>query len=391
MRRLALVAALALATALPAADTAPAPAPELPDTLAAAPLAVTLKQNANIRFGPSLKAKTVVTLPAGTAIEVFGPAHADKDWLVVRFPKQGKVWVHVKSLKQIGDGVRWQVTTDKARARDDATLAGNVVCELALGEVVEDKGQVVGDWRAVYMPDAVAYVAAKLVSLPADVEKAIGEREQRALNAEGAWQGAVVTYNRFLATIKDNPKAAVGCDWAGLAAVLDSVIADHASASTRRQAQAIREGVAQVVAAATAVAKQDNVQPPAPLPTPGTAATAAPATPAGPKADPGPKALTAAQLAEITKVVKPSPYQAEGLLVTDDAYAKAGGRDVIMDADGNVAAVVVPRAGIDLKLSEYSGRDVGVKGTVEVLPPEKTGLSKPVKVVTAVEVVPLRR
>ncbi|HAT09885.1 MAG TPA: hypothetical protein DCS97_04685, partial [Planctomycetes bacterium] len=135
-----------------------------------APISATFEKNANVRFGPSTSAKVVVTLKAGTAVEVFGPSKSSADWFVIRFPKEGKVWVHTKNLKALDGGVRYQVNQDKTRARNDATLSADVVAELNAGEVVEDKGLVVGDWRAVNIPDAVAYVHKSLLNLPADVE-----------------------------------------------------------------------------------------------------------------------------------------------------------------------------------------------------------------------------
>ncbi|MBN8525307.1 MAG: SH3 domain-containing protein [Planctomycetes bacterium] len=364
-----------------------------------APIAAGLEKNANVRFGPSTSAKVVVTLKAGTQVEVFGPAKSSADWYVVRFPKEGKVWVHTKNLKPLDGGVRYQVTQDKTRARNDATMSADVVAELNTGEVVEDKGLVVGDWRAVNIPDAVAYVHKSLISLPADIQKQIDERGQRAAVADQTWQQALSIYAKYVETAKASPKAAVGLDWAGLAKQLDVVIADHASASTRLAAKRVRDSIAALVPVAQQVAPTINVAPPAsidtpaPSPTPAAnpAATGTPARGAAAAAA-GTKTLSDEELRAITAAMpKPSPWQAEGILVQDDTYmAKVGTRDLLMNGDGDVVAFIKTKDGVDLKLSELQAREVGAKGELLTIPPEQSGLAKPTKLIVATDVAPLR-
>jgi hypothetical protein len=87
----------------------------------------------------------------------------------------------------------------------------------------------------------------------------------------------------------------------------------------------------------------------------------------------------------------PSQWQAEGILVQDDAYmAKVGTRDVLMDGDGNVKAFIKAKPGIDLKLSELLYREVGAKGEVLTVPPEQSGLAGPTRLIIATDVSPLR-
>ena len=107
----------------------------------------------------------------------------------------------------------------------------------------------------------------------------------------------------------------------------------------------------------------------------------------------GPKPLSPE---EVDKLIRarpvPSIYQAEGMLVQDDQYsAKVGTRDLLQDGDGNVIAFIKAKDGVDLKLSELQWREVGAKGEVQVIAPEQSGLAKPVKLIVATDVAPLRR
>lgn len=383
--RLLLVPALALLFALaPAADEV------------VAPLAATLDKNANVRFGPSTGAKVAVTLKAGTQIEVFGPSRTSDEWLVVRLPREAKVWVHGKNLKAIDGGKRFQVVGDKIRARNDATLSADVVAELSAGEVVEDKGLVVGDWRAVHIPDAVAYVHKSLITLPADVGAKWDGIRAKAVNADLVWQQALATYAKHVETVKASPKAAIGLDWAGLAKQLDVVISDHASASVKSAAQRVRASIAALIPPAQQLAPTLNIQGPASLPEQPNPVATAPAVPTGttpaPQADPA-RPLTDAEVRGIMAAQPPpSPWQAEGMLVQQDEWqAKVGTREVLMDGDGNIIAFIKAKDGVDLKLSELLFREVGAKGEVLMAPVEQTGLGKPTKVVVATEVAPLRR
>jgi hypothetical protein len=349
-----------------------------------------------VRFGPTTSSKVVVTLKAGDTVEVFGPSKSSAEWYVIRFPKQGKVWVHTKNLAPLDGGARYKVVQDKTRARNDATLSADVVAELGLGEVVEDKGQVVGDWRAVNIPDAVAYVHKSLLKLPANVEQGFVDQAQKAVVADQAWQKAMATYTQYVETVKASPKAAVGLDWASLAGQLDIVTAGHASASVRNAAKRVRDSIAALVPAAQELAPTIGQTPPASLPTPAPTVAAPVADPAKPVAGTeaaGPKPLSPEEVAKLV-AAKPVPsiYQAEGMLVQDDQYsAKVGTRDLLQDGDGNVIAFIKAKDGVDLKLSELQWREVGAKGEVQVIAPEQSGLSKPVKLIVATDVAPLRR
>ena len=362
---------------------------------APAPITAGLEKNTNVRFGPSINTKMVVTLKAGDTVEVFGPSKSSAEWYVIRFPRQGKVWVHSKNLAPLDGGARYKVVQDKTRARNDATLSADVVAELGLGEVVEDKGQMVGDWRAVNIPDAVAYVHKSLLKLPANVEQGFLDQAQKAVVADQAWQRALATYTQYVETVKASPKAAVGLDWASLAGQLDIVTAGHASASVRLAAKRVRDSIAVLVPPAQELAPTIGQPPPASLPDKPTVAApvADPAKPGTGTEAAGPKLLTPE---EVKNLIPPKPvpsiYQAEGMLVQDDQYsAKVGTRDLLQDGDGNVIAFIKAKDGVDLKLSELQWREVGAKGEVQVIAPEQSGLAKPVKLIVATDVAPLRR
>lgn len=378
--RLLLVPALALMFA-------GAPVVQAVDEMVA-PISASLDKNANVRFGPSTSAKVVVTMKAGTQVEVFGPSRSSADWYVIRFPKEGKVWVHSKNLKALDGGVRFQVIADKTRARNDATLSADVVAELNTGEIVEDKGLVVGDWRAVNIPDAVAYVHKSLLTLPANVAETWAKAKEVAANADQVWQQALSTYAKYVELVKASPKAAVGLDWAGLAKQLDVVIAGHASASTRQAAKRVRESISALIEPATELAPKLGQPAPKPI-----EAAPAPAPVAGTVP---PKAATPGTAAEpvippLPPLPPPSQWQAEGILVQDDAYmAKVGTRDVLMDGDGNVKAFIKAKAGVELKLSELLYREVGAKGEVLTVPAEQSGLAGPTRLIIATDVSPLR-
>lgn len=376
--RLTLATALALlATVLCAGEVVLAPVP------------VALDKGGNVRFGPSTTARQVVTLKAGTQLEVFGPSRTAPDWYVIRFPKEGRVWIHGRNLKALDGGVRYQVTADKTRARADSTFGAEIVAELDAGEVVEDKGLVVGDWRSVYIPDAVAYVHRSLLNLPPDLEKTIQERQDRVLRARQIWDAALSTYAQHVELVKASPKAAVGLDWAGLAAQLDIVISDHDSAATRIAARRVREAIAAVVKPASELAPEIGQAPPRPIadPAPATAPAPTTATPTTTTAGPVPPPA----LPQLPPPPPPSRWQGEGLLLQDDAYAaKVGTRDVLIDGNGEIVAFLKQKDGVDLKLSELNGREVGARGEVLMIAPEQSGLPKPVKLIVATDVAPLR-
>jgi uncharacterized protein YgiM (DUF1202 family) len=421
MRRVVLVAALAaLIPTLSAAD-ATAPAPSLapapaasPDALAAgagsdSSVRVTLSKNGNVRFAPTTQSKVIVTLPGRSEVEILGPAKV-AGWYVIRFPHEGSAWVHQKVLQAVDGGKRWRVTEDKARARDDSTLGGGIVCELAKGEIVEDKGRLNGDWRAVYLPNAVAYISGSVLDMPADLGIARTKSGERAKEAATVWTNAQAVYASYYDALQKNPQNALVLDWDGLSKAFDQVIHDHADPDVRTSAQRLRDGIVNVAAAAANLQKAKGITPvkvPSDIallsPTPATGTTtAAPQPVPGKVTDAGdilkPPSLTVPGEQPAPTVLvppveigpKPTPapqpvaatkaFAAEGF-VTQQKFEGLGVSEVLVDGDSNVVAFLQIKVGKDIQLSEYYWRWVGVRGEVQQVDPAKHTLGRNVPLV----------
>ena len=86
------IAVLGLLAACQQTQPAPPPAAPAPPPVAM----VTLAKRSNFREGPSLKARIIATLPAGTSMVLVGPANAE--WVQVSY--QNRVgYVYGKLLK----------------------------------------------------------------------------------------------------------------------------------------------------------------------------------------------------------------------------------------------------------------------------------------------------
>ena len=418
MRRIALVAALACL--LPSIDAAEQGLAPSPDALAAsaAPagsLRVQLSKNGNVRFAPTTQSKVITTLPAKTEVEILGPAKV-AGWYVIRFPREGNAWVHQKVLQALDGGKRWRVTEDKARARDDSTLGAQIVGELAKGEVLEDKGRINGDWRAVYLPNAVAYISAQVLDMPSDLEKRKTESRDRAMNAAGVWTAIQPVYASYYESLQQNPQNAMSLDWDGLGVQLDAVIRDHADPDIRLSAQRIKDGIVNVAAAAKNLQEAKGITPvktPLELPKAGTGTVASngtvPATAVKPTtqtSDLG-KPLEPSQLtipgeqpsltvpippAEIAPVAPTEPAKPPVLatvaagpaiegFVSQQKFEGVGVNDVLVDGDSNVVAFLQVKVGKDIQLSEYYWRWVGVRGEVQKVDQAKHSLGRDVPLV----------
>ena len=385
-----------------------------PDTdLASNPVqktvAAVFTRNGNVRFGPDQKAKPVVMLKAESPVEVIGAALGAPDWLVIRFPKEGKAWVREDKITPIDDGKRWRVIRDRSNARDDATLGANIVAQLAVGEVLEDKGQKVGNWVAVYIPNAIAYTHKDNVRLasappatgqtattttPGDVVAAVKtvseENRKQAEESERVWAAAVSTYGDFRDSVTARLEVALNKDWDGLERQLAEVIEKHPSQATRLAAAQIKVAIDKVKteAKAYALAKNieikvtDPVKEPGKVPTTTHTGVGPVSSGTVPGANPGVTALPGK--------VAVSPYAADGLLVQKDLTAL----DIhyaIMDGDGNVKAYLKAKDPAALQLSEYYYRNVGVKGVKDPIDAAKAGIENPPPLVTVEEVVLLGR
>ena len=415
MRRAALVAALAVVLS-PAFAAEPSLAPT-PDALAASAtpegtFRATLTKNGNIRFAPTTQSKIIVTLPARTEVEILTPAKV-AGWYVIRFPREGIAWVHSKVLQSVDGGKRWRVTEDKARARDDSTLGAGIVAELSKGEILEDKGRINGDWRAVTLPNAVAYISDKVLELPTDIAGKRKEGVERAAAAVTVWSSAQATYASYYDSLQKNPQNALTLDWNALSKQLDVVIHDHADTDTRVAAQRMRDGIVNVAAQAANVAKAKGLGPvsvpsatptvPAPGTVPVTAVNATTQTPAiaigVDHGDPTKPQLLTVPDQPLTlavplpapeikptpvptpvPVAPPKPFAVEGF-VTQQKFEAIGVTDVLVDADSNVVAFLKIQVGKDIQLSEYVWRWVGVRGEVQEVDPAKHTLGRKVPLV----------
>ena len=425
MRRLALVAVLSALFApsvVWAADSGLAPSA---DSLAAGAspagsLRVILAKNGNVRFAPTTQSKVIVTLPARSEVELLGPAKV-AGWYVIRFPREGNAWVHGKVLQAVDGGKRWRVTEDRARARDDSTLRSEIVAELNKGEILEDKGRINGDWRAVFLPNAVAYISGSVLDMPANLDLAKKDAAAKAVEAVQTWGTAQAVYGSFFDQLKSNPQNALVLDWQGLAVQLDSVIRNHPDADVRVSAQRIKDGIVNVAAAAKNVQLAKGVAPNAglevekPSANPATTlatnpgahpATAKPVQTSGTSGDPlapalldvpgttptpvavtPPPLVTNLEPISPTEIAKPSApaapvrnFAVEGF-VTQQNFEQVGVTEVLVDGDSNIVAFLKVQVGKDVQLSEYYWRWVGVKGEVQKVDQTKHNLGRDVPLV----------
>jgi SH3-like domain-containing protein len=383
---------------------------------APATIQTTLAKKANIRFGPSLSAKVVTTLDAGTPVEVIGPAMGMPDWYAIRFPRAGTAWVHEKVLEPLDGGKRFRVIEDRAKARDDATLGGTIVCELAKGEILESKDRVVGQWHAVYPANAIAYVYKSMLVLTPVVQTKVDDAVKQDDHIELLWQDAQRTYAAYKQALDSDYNLAATLDWTHLSDELDQVATQHPSVRTRLAAQRLENGIQRVVAAVEQVQRNagitpvrdvpgqpvshpaEDTTPPAPADTaanPGTTPAApAPETPAVQPASPSPSGAAssgseAVRSAASTAPPAPTPgetgYVATGWL-EEKAFPDLGVSHVIIDKDGKVCAFIKVKPGSGLQPSEYFWRLVGIKGDVEPIPPSRSKLPGTVPLVTVSDI-----
>jgi uncharacterized protein YgiM (DUF1202 family) len=397
------VAPLPVMTAAEAAGEANAPA-------ATQAVGTTMAKKANVRFGPSLHAKVVATIDAGTPVEVLGLAQGLPDWYVIRFPREGSAWVHEKVLKAQPDGKSYIVTEDRARARDDARVGGNIVAELALGEIVEAKERArVGAWIPVYPASAVAYVHKSVLNVPQVIGQAVEQKVQQDNKLDDLWSEVQNRYAAYKSALDRDVEIAAKLDWEYLNKQLDTVVIDHPSVRVQLAAKRLQDRIAPVVSAALQVQRQNNIIPLRDVPgqapvvvaaAPADVQTAVPTVAQAPQAQPAPApteikkpaidplpktepvkptvdAATADQMkqaaANAPAVAAPAAeFAAQGFL-EERGIASVGTNYVIIDKNGKVCAFVKVKPGVDIQLSEFFWRLVGVKGAVTTITPDKHG------------------
>jgi hypothetical protein len=371
----------------PPSAVTPAPAPtaaaEPPAVLPVTPptpgsVATTMAKNGNVRFGPSLSARVAVTLPAGAPVEILGIAQGRPDWFAVRFPRQGTAWAHKKVLEAQADGKTFKVIEDRAKARDDATLKGNIVCELTKGEIVESKERQIGDWQAIYPASGVAYVHKSLVTITEQLPASAPAGEALV---EVTWQRAQKLYAEYQAALKQDLNLAATLDWRYLSDQLETVANEHPSVRAQLTARRMKEAIAKVVAAVEKVQRDNNITPVRPPePTEMPPVTPKPALIA-------PKGTEAIQQvsAQAPQVPVDTAFQAKGWL-EERAFPQVGTNHVIIDKDGNVCAFIKVKTGVELQLSEYFWRLVGVKGALLEVDPALHNLGRKIPLIEVEDV-----
>ncbi len=398
----AIPAVPAAAAPAPAAEAKPAPAPVPTAEAKPAPVAetsppidadlpegafvATMKANGNVRYGPNRNAKVALTMKAGGKIVVLGAARGVPEWLLVRLPREASVWMHRKVLTPQDGGKTFIVNEDRAKARDDATLGGNIVCEVEKGEIVEPKGRQVGDWHAVYVPSATAYVHRSVLVDDEKMPKA--PVVDRAFIYQ-LWAAAQQRYDAYQAALQKDLDVAAILDWNYLSQQLGEVVAKHPDSQVQAAAKRMQDGIAKVVRAVADIQDRHGVKPQRDVP--GQAPIADPpvpetaqggtrtATPAGqaPVAQNGgrpPRINTGAIPPSIPDKPKPQ-YPVVGYVI-EQAYPGVGVNHVVVDENQNVLAFLRVKDGSPLQIHEYFWRNVGVKGEKVAVDPAKHKLGK---------------
>lgn len=348
----------------------------------------TVAKRGNVRYGPSKDAAVAVTLASGAQVEVLGRiTKPDGTWYQVRFPREGKAWMHEKILAKRAEG-GFEVTEDKARVRDDATLGANIVAELSKGDVVEDRGQKVGQWFAIYPPKAVAYVHEIVLDLPkvdaaggAVAQGPVGDPvrtiESREGLAERTWTVARETFTRYAAV--NNLQQALTLDWPGLSTQLALVAESHPKMGARLEAQRYKDGVDAVVkeqqrlgakptqavpepAAAPVVQPQPPVQqqpPPTEQPQPPVQQPVQ-----QPVVDSTPTAAPSLEVQQLMGADQAARVQASvGAFAAEGFLEQRGADYIVVDNKSQVVAYLKPNGSV--QLSDYFWRQIGVKGAIQ--------------------------
>ncbi|MFW5845471.1 MAG: SH3 domain-containing protein [Planctomycetota bacterium] len=241
----------------------------------AAASSVPMSKNGNIRYGPSLQAGVIVTLKAGEMVDLLGPVPGKQGWYRIRFPEQGHAWIHEKVVEPVpGDPERLRVVVEGARVRSDATIGGELVTDLAVGdEVLWKKGRTVGSWYAVSVPSATAYVYHSVLDLDAahsgGIAAASGEDGRTDAGSdlgaaglsriERLWREVQNSYVQFYQVYQSDRARAATLDWQGLLAPLKQVVEEHPDLRTRLVAQRLRTSIVRKLHAGTEPITPDKI------------------------------------------------------------------------------------------------------------------------------------
>lgn len=370
MRLFALLALIVATTLLPAAE----------------PVVARLAKKSNVRYGPSKAAAIAVTLPSDTAVEILGRIIKDDGvWYQIRFPREGRAWMHSKTIKDVG-GNKYEVIEDKARVRDDATGGANIVTELSKGDTVEFRDNRVGAWLAVFPAQAVAYVHESVLAVP-QVGVAAVEIRQQAV--ERLWTVARATYRQYAAT--QDLAQALTLDWPGLSQQLAEVAKSHPEVAARLEAARLRDGVERVVKEQLRQGVQATVsvpQPAAPTETiPGPVDPQVPVPPVDPLTSlPTPVAGDPPSSPEVERVIA-APAPATSAYLVAGILEQRGELFVVYNNSGKVVAVLQAKPGATLQLSDYYWREIGVKGTSPGNGKDDQGNDVPIVLVDDIELI----
>jgi SH3-like domain-containing protein len=405
---LAVLAALALPTlGMAADDSATAPAPTAAPSATAVsvagdnaaedaigsgtPVIASIRGNsAVVRFGPNKDALPACTLRSGDTVEILGRAQVP-NWYVVRMPATGKAWVSAKVLSPLDGGKRWQVRKDGAHARADATPGAAIICDLPIGTVLQDQGGAVkGDFHAVYIPTAIAYIHQSRVNLPG--ADAVALQRLDASAADANWQAALTDYAALREQARGNPAAALTIQWDPLLKRLAAVAKQHPDAAVRLSALRAHDAITAVVAASVGVTIPGGILPPLAGEIPGTAAATAVATTgtgAAPTASSTAAVVTTTgDLPALPQPVPEAPqtHLAEGYVVTNTEYPKVGAAYLLQDGNSDIVAFLTVKDGSDVDLTQYNWMAVAVDGSATPVDPAAYA-GKSVPVITVERVV----
>lgn len=224
-----------------------------------------MAKRGNIRFGPSVKDDIVCTLNADATIEIIGKAEGSDNWYKIKFPDQGHAWMHSMNLVQTDQERILRVTTDGTNVRRDATKGAEVVLQLKRNDTVRWQGPKVGQWYAVYVPQAVAYVHSSVIYIKdAAPASNAGTGQETTANSgqkpsitktsshsghpvEVIWQDALKTYESYYQQLQQDSSKALSLNWLQLSQNLERVVKDHPDLRTRIVAKRLYNGIQRVV------------------------------------------------------------------------------------------------------------------------------------------------
>lgn len=108
-------------------------------TAAAAPAKSIVKDETNIRSGPSTKDEILFTVPRGYPIQV---ERRDGQWTQFRDWQNNTAWVYTPLVSDINTAV---ITAEKVNIRSSGSLKSQVVTNAEMGEIYRVLGKK-GDW-----------------------------------------------------------------------------------------------------------------------------------------------------------------------------------------------------------------------------------------------------